>query len=458
MEYAIVDIETTGGYAAAHGITEVAIEIHNGSKVIDRFETLINPKTAIPIHIQALTGITNEMVANAPIFSEVASKIFELLENRVFVAHNVNFDYSFLKHHLAVENYQLNCKKLCTVRLSRKIFPGFASYSLGKLCASLKISIKNRHRAGGDARATAILLGMLLEKDNDNLIDKTLKKSSKEQVLPPNLKREVIESLPSSPGVYYFKNEKGKVVYVGKAKNIKKRVCSHFSGHNPNLQRQNFLKSIHQIDHQICGTELMALILEAAEIKKYWPENNRAMKRFEQKYALYQFEDQQGYVRLGIDKFRKNSAPLYSFNNLLAGHQLLRNIVAEHQLCEKLCFIQSLKGACSGHETGTCLGACVGTEDTIEYNIRVRQAVKSLQQLLPSFLLIDEGRSAAEKSCLWIENGKFYGMGYINSETELDDTEAVKINITPYPSNDYIMNMIISHSNQFPNKLINFTK
>jgi DNA polymerase-3 subunit epsilon len=453
MIYAVVDIETTGGYAAAHGITEIAIVVHDGFQVIDRFETLINPQQAIPIHIQALTGITNEMVANAPLFSQVASQIYDLLQDKIFVAHNVNFDYSFVRHHLEACSYHLTSKKLCTVRLSRKLFPGLASYSLGKLCMALQVPLNIRHRAGGDAAATAILLSMLLEKDTEDLIPSTLKKSSKDQVLPPNLQRAAIDNLPNTPGVYYFKDEKGKVIYVGKAKQIKKRVSTHFSGHSISLQRQNFLKSIHQIDYQSCGTELMALILEAAEIKKFWPENNRAMKRFEQKYALYHFEDQQGYIRLGIDKFQKNSVPLYSFNNLLAGHQLLRSMVAEHKLCEKLCFIQKLKGACSGHAEGTCVGACISKEDAADYNIRVNQAIDSLQQLLPSFFLIDNGRSEDEKSCLYIEKGKFLGMGYLKQEDEIDDIEAIKSVITPFPSNDYIMNIILTHSNQFPQKM-----
>ncbi|HTM97720.1 MAG TPA: exonuclease domain-containing protein, partial [Pedobacter sp.] len=326
MLYAVVDIETTGGYAAHHGITEIAILIHDGEKVINQYETLINPHQSIPIYIQALTGINDEMVSDAPDFRTVADEIYHLLHDKIFVAHNVNFDYSFIKHHLEACGYSLNSKKLCTVRLSRKLFPGFPSYSLGKLCSSLAIPLTNRHRAEGDASATAVLLKMLIEKDIDGLIPDTLKKSSKEQTLPPNLQKAQIDKLPNTPGVYYFKDHKGKVIYVGKAKQIKKRVCTHFTGHSITQQRQNFLKDIHSIDYQTCGTELMAFILEAAEIKKLWPENNRAMKRFEQKYSLYHFEDQNGYIRLGIDKYRNNGTVLYSFNHLLDGHQLLRTI------------------------------------------------------------------------------------------------------------------------------------
>ncbi len=454
MLYAVVDIETTGGYAANHGITEIAILIYDGEQVINRYQTLINPHQTIPIYIQALTGIDNEMVSAAPDFRDVAAEIYTLLHDKIFVAHNVNFDYSFVKHHLEACGYLLNCKKLCTVRLSRKIFPGFSSYSLGKLCASLAVPLTNRHRADGDASATAIILGMLIEKDTDGLIGDTLKRSSKEQTLPPNLQKTEIDKLPNTPGVYYFKDQKGKVIYVGKAKQLKKRVCTHFTGHSISMQRQNFLKSIYHIDYEACGTELMAFILEAAEIKKLWPENNRAMKRFEQKYSLYHFEDQNGYIRLGIDKYRKNGTVLYSFNHLLEGHQLLRTITNEHLLCEKLCFIQKQKMACTGHANGACLGACIGEESAEDYNYRVKQAIKQLQDLLPSFALIDNGRDEDEKSCLWVEKGKFYGMGYISDFVDINDLETLKSAITPYPSNDYIMNMILSYSNQFPQKMI----
>lgn len=454
MLYAVVDIETTGGYAAAHGITEIAIRIHNGEEVIDSFETLINPYQPIPIHIQALTGISNEMVADAPDFREVADHIYELLHDKIFVAHNVNFDYSFVKHHLEACGHQLQVKKLCTVRLSRKVFPGFASYSLGRLCHSLNIAINNRHRAGGDAEATAILLGMIVAKDSSGIIEDILKKGSKEQALPPNLRREEIDKLPNTPGVYYFKDEKGKVVYVGKAKQLKKRVCTHFSGHSISQQRQNFLKSIFHIDFISCGTELMAFILEASEIKRLWPANNRAMKRFEQKYSLYHFEDQNGYIRLGIDKYRKDSQALYSFNHLLEGHELLRKLVVQYSLCEKLCFIQTLKQACTHHATGQCSGACIGEESPKDYNYRVNQAMKELQDLLPSFVLMDHGRTDDEKSCLWVEKGKFYGMGYVSNFADINDLESLRSAIAPYPSNDYIMNLILSHQSQYPFKTI----
>lgn len=458
MLYAVVDIETTGGQPSGNGITEISILIHDGQKVIDEYETLINPDQHIPDYIQALTGISNEMVEHAPLFSEVASKIYDLLHDKIFVAHNVNFDFSFLKHQLDLSGYQLQSKKLCTVRMSRKLLPGHASYSLGKLCSALKINLNNRHRAGGDAAATAILLTMLLERDTEGVIHQSLHKASKEQVLPPNLSKSQIDALPSAPGVYYFKDQKGIIIYIGKAIDIKKRVCSHFAGTKINKQRQDFMRNVYQIDFTICGTELMALILEATEIQKYWPENNRALKKFEQKYAMYAFEDQKGYIRIGIDKYKKNSNALYAFNSLLSAHSMLRGLISEHTLCEKLCFIQKDRSACTAYETENCHGACLGLEHPYSYNLRVKAAIAHLKSALPSFALIDSGRNEEEQSCLWVEEGKFHGMGYISFHTDVSDLETLKSCIVPYPSNDYILNMILGYAETHPDKRLEFPK
>jgi len=454
MLYAVVDIETTGGFASGNGITEISVLVHDGTAVIDRYETLVNPMQDIPEYIEALTGISNEMVQDAPVFEEVAARIYELLHDKVFVAHNVNFDFSFVRHQLSLSGYQLLCKKLCTVRLSRKLFPGHSSYSLGKLCKVLNIEINNRHRAGGDAAATAVLLGMLLEADTEGIIAQTLSKGSKEQALPPNLSRADIDRLPLSPGVYYFKDQKGKVIYVGKAKSLKKRVCSHFTGNNTSKQRQNFLKDIYSVDFEVCGTELMAFILEAAEIKRLWPENNRAMKRFEHKYGLYVFEDQKGYLRLGIDKFKRFTPALYSFNTLLEGHTILKMLIREHLLCEKLCSIQRGRIACTAHAEGNCAGACAGKESAPAYNVRVKYAMEELKGMLPSFAVIDTGRNEDEQSCLLVEQGKFYGMGYISHHTDVMEPSMLKSALQPYPSNEYILHMIVSYAEQFPHKKI----
>ncbi|MFI5221435.1 MAG: exonuclease domain-containing protein, partial [Bacteroidia bacterium] len=293
--YAIVDIETTGGHAESNSITEIAVFIHDGKKVVHQFETLLKPARWIPAYITGYTGITNEMVEDAPLFDDIAEELFELLNGKIFVAHNVNFDYSFIRSHLKSSGFDYNSKKLCTVRLSRKIFPGLRSYSLGNICAYTGIDIENRHRAGGDAIATVELFEKILREDKNGAIDEFLKRGSKEQVLPPNLPKKQFDDLPEKPGVYYFHDEHGKVIYVGKAVNIKKRVGTHFGGNSTRKQKQDFLRTIHSISFEPVATELMALILESIEIKKHWPEFNRAQKKPEFAFGIYDYEDQNSY-------------------------------------------------------------------------------------------------------------------------------------------------------------------
>jgi DNA polymerase-3 subunit epsilon len=453
--YAIVDIETTGGHANANGITEVAICIHNGNEVVKRFETLVNPGMDIPVYIRALTGISNEMVQNAPPFRQVAAQIFDLLQGQIFVAHNVNFDYSFIRHHLAACGYELNLNKLCTVRLGRKIIPGLPSYSLGKLCSQLGIDNESRHRAGGDADATARLFSILLASDKDNHIRQALKQNSKEQTLPPNLPKKDIEQLPYCPGVYYFHDQGGKVIYVGKAKNLKKRVCSHFTGNTPGLQRQEFLRNIHQVTYQECGSELIAFITEAVEIKRLWPKYNRSLKRFEQAYGLYDYPDQQGYVRLVVDKRRKHSRPVYTCSSLLEGYTLLNKLIAEFELCPKFCFIQKNNQPCTGANKTGC--ACEGVETADQYNAKINAAITHLQEMLPTFAIRDEGRSYDEHSCILIEKGSFYGMGYIPPYFNADNLDQLKNFLTPYPGNDYIRNMVASYATRYPERTVLFS-
>lgn len=453
--YAIVDIETTGGYAAANGITEISIHIFDGDKVVEKFETLINPLQTIPRYIQAMTGITDEMVKDAPLFEEVAEKIFHLLQDKVFVAHNVNFDYSFIKAQLAASGFEFNIKKLCTVRLSRKIFPGLPSYSLGNLCHSLGIRIKQQHRAGGDTEATVKVFRLLLENDREEFIEKSLYRNSKEQVLPPHVPKSHFEQLPYTPGIYYFHNEKGKVIYVGKAKNIRYRVNSHFSNNSSSRQKQNFLRHIHAISYQSCATELMASILESTEIRKLWPVFNYSQKRWEDTYGIFLYEDQNGYYRLAIEKNKKRLSPVCTFHYLTDGHSILRRMIREFQLCPKLCFIQKSDTACEGVKEKTCSGACEQKEDAATYNQRVQEAVQSFNEQ-PSYAIVENGLNAEEQSCILIWKGEFYGMGYIPADIPFTNPEDLKSLLTVYKESLFIRNLVSSYAAKFPTRVRQF--
>ncbi len=454
--YAIVDIETTGGYASANGITEVAIYVFDGKEVIEKFETLINPRQPIPRYIQSFTGITDEMVANAPEFENVAENISRLLNENIFIAHNVNFDYSFLKSHLLRVGHDLKSKKLCTVRLSRRIFPGFSSYSLGNLCRSLEIDITNRHRAGGDAEATVKVFSKLLENDREDFIAKSLLRNSKEQSLPPNVPKKDFEILPTTPGIYYFHDAKGKIIYVGKAINIRSRVNSHFSNNSETRQKQNFITHIHSISFKSCATELMACILESVEIKKYWPKFNYSQKHWEDVFGIYTYEDRNGYLRLAIEKNKKSLKPVHTFHNLLEGHNWLRTVIKEYGLCPKLCFIEKGNGACTGTEDNSCKGACIKKETKSAYNKRVKKAISEMNDE-SSFAIINKGLEETELSCILIDKGKFFGMGYLPAEYELANIDYIKEYLTAYRCNNYIRNLITGHKERFPSEIINLS-
>lgn len=455
MLYAVVDIETTGGQASGNGITEIAIVIHDGQEILHLYETLINPQQPIPYFIQGLTGITNDMVANAPTFDEVAEQIYQLLHDKIFIAHNVNFDYSFIKYQLQRAGYDWDVKKLCTVRLSRKIVPGLKSYSLGKLCHQLEINHGNRHRAGGDAMATAHLFTYLMERDKDAVVLDMLKGRNREQYLPPNVPVEQVDNLPATPGVYYFYNATGKVIYVGKAKNLQKRIKSHFSNNKTNKQKQDFLREIFRITYKPCATDLMAHILESTEIRKLWPAHNRSQKGYHPKFGLFAYEDRQGYLRLAIDKHKEHFKPVYTFNTIAEGHHWLRQLITEFGLCARLCNIAKDADCSNGAATDTCTGTtCIATAAPEVYNEKVAQAISWIQKHLPTFALVDMGRSEAEQSCILIKQGTFYGMGYINSDKVLKNIDTLLEQLEPYQDNDYIRNLIYKHAASYPEKCI----
>lgn len=448
QEYAIVDIETTGGNASGSRITEIAIIIHDGKDIIERWESLVNPQKDIPTAIFALTGIDNEMVKNAPVFDDISEKVFEMLSARIFVAHNVNFDYSFVRHELEKAGFKWTARKLCTVRAARKIKPGFNSYSLGRLCSTMGITLENRHRAGGDADATAILFSQLLELDSLGVIGKMIKSTAQDQRLPPNLPAQDFEQLPEKPGVYYFYNHLKKVIYVGKAVNIKKRVASHFTGHKITSQRQNFLREIHSISFEICATELMALLLECTEIQKLWPAYNRALKKYQPKYGLYQYEARNGYIYLAIGKLNKFQSCIEHFSSLYEGINLLQSMARQFELDYRFC---NYGNTIEDQPSSKPETANLPHIDL--HNKKVENAILFLQSHKQNFAIIDKGRTPDERSCIWIENGHFYGMGYLATDVGFTNPAEIKDFVTPYPSNHYIMQLILNYAENFPSKV-----
>ncbi len=452
--YAIVDIETTGGNAVFNKIIEIAVFIFDGEKVVDQYQTLINPERQIPGHISAFTSITNEMVHSAPRFSEVAQRIEDMTQGKIFVAHNVNFDYSFIKREFSELGKQWRRKKLCTVRLGRNIIPGMPSYGLGNICNELGIKIHDRHRASGDAAATVQLLAELIKRDQDNFIEYSLNRTSKEALLPPNLPKEQFENLPEEMGVYYFHDENGKIVYIGKAKSIIDRVSSHFSGNTNTNRKQLFLNTIHSVTYQLCGNELIALLFESNEIKKYWPKFNRALKRVSFNYGLYQYEDRNGYQRLSITKVNKYEEAVLTFKYLNEARSFLAGKVREFDLCPKLCGLQKSPNECFDYPIQVCKGACRGKETPEDYNQRFQQALGSMGNEGKSFVIIGQGRDFTESSVVLVENGSFQGFGFLDNEIEISEPEQFKSYIDNYPDNPDIQKILAGHLRRNTNEKV----
>lgn len=405
MLYAVTDIETTGGYAQSHRIIEISIWVTNGQKVIRQFSSLINPDKKIPPYISGLTGISEEMTESAPRFSDIASSILECLEGTIFVAHSVNFDYSFIRQEFERSGILWQAPRLCTVKLGRAIFPGLPSYSLGALCQSLKIPIDNRHRADGDAKATVKLFHLYF-KANRSLIETESGSRKKVSVaLPPNIPQEQFEELPEEPGVYYFHNAKGQVIYVGKAKNIKSRVRSHFNGRGASRRVQDLNRQVHGIRSKVCGNELVASLLESHEIRRLWPVFNQSQKRADHTWGIFMFTGRDGYSRLGIGKSQMMSNPL----QLAASHReavvfLMENTVG---LCPKRSFLHAKFSGMPCPQN--CLCQC-GAE---KYNQILMERVKEWKARLSSYLVIGPGRNQDEKAFAAVNKGRVEGFGFL---------------------------------------------
>jgi DNA polymerase III subunit epsilon len=428
-KFAIVDIETTGSYSASIGITEIAIVVFDATKTIDSFETLINPGESVLPFVTRLTGITNEMLVDAPRFEEVAGKIWEMTEDAVFVAHSVNFDYSYIQRAFKSLGADFRRKKLCTVRLSRKIFPGHPSYSLGNICSNLGIEINNRHRAMGDALATVRLFEKCLQHDGEDVISASLKKNSKEAILPPHLSKEVYELLPERTGVYYFHDQHGKVIYVGKAINIKKRIYSHFTGHGSRL---SFHTRIANITYRICGTELISLLLESDEIKRLYPIYNQAQKYDSGNYILTDYTDQRGIMHIQLTKSHPSLPSHMVFRSFDAARSFMFRFMEDHHLCPKYCGMQTGHGPCFDFQIKKCKGVCAGAEKVAVYNRRAKKALKEIKETTETKIIVDQGRTFNEKSVVLIENGVYLGFGYFEGPEEVNTIEQARAIIQPF--------------------------
>ena len=416
--YCIVDIETTGNGIKGNKITEIAIFKHNGYEVVDEFTSLVNPECEIPYFITGLTGIDNDLVRNAPVLSAIADKILDITKDAIFVAHSVNFDYNVIKNEFKNIGLEFTRKKLCTVRLARKLIPGYHSYSLGKLCSALGIPITNRHRARGDALATVVLFKKLLRTHGaDEVFKSFLNARSQEATLPPSLPKSIYENLPSLPGIYLFKDGKGKVIYVGKAINIRKRVLSHF--YDKSTKEVRMCRETADIHFELSGSELVALLMESHAIKQYYPEYNRAQKRILQRYAIFSYEDRNNICHLAFNKLKLTPNPLITFANTTDCRLYLEELCKAFELCAKYCHLQEKASSCSHYRIPICEGVCRGTESVVAYNQKVNKAIEHMLSRKEHFVIKEKGRNRNEDAFVVVENDIYLGYGFIDKDQHI---------------------------------------
>ncbi len=426
--YAILDIETTGGKYNEEGITEIAIYKFDGHSIIDQLSSLVNPERPIQPFVVKLTGINNAMLRNAPKFYEIAKRVIEITQDCILVAHNANFDYRILRTEFDRLGYDFEKKTICTVSLSKKLIPNLPSYSLGKLVRSLGIPITDRHRAQGDAKATLELFKLLLNKDTKKEIITTLVKTNPKHQIHPNLLT-IINSLPTATGVYYMHREDGKIIYIGKSKNIKKRVTQHFT--SDTKKATQIQKEVFAVTVEETGSDLLAQLKENQEIKRNKPIYNHALKRSVFQYQLSSFIDANGYINLNAKKVSSNNESITTFTNYQQAKSFLFKATEDFKLCQKLTGLHQTNGSCFLYSIKQCNGACLGNETPKNYNERVKKLIAEYTFNQKSFLLIDTGRAIDEHAVVLVEKGVLKGFGYYNLNFQITNPTILHSIINP---------------------------
>ncbi len=445
MLYTVVDIETTGNGYKGSKITEISIFVFDGKNIVDEFTSLVNPEQNIPEFITNLTGITNAMVRNAPKFYEIAKKVAEMTKDTIFVAHNVNFDYNIIHEEFKNLGFDFKRKKLCTVRLSRKIIPGLSSYSLGNICTSENIPIVGRHRAKGDAEATTELFRRLIERDDNFTINSFLNPKSRQATLPPLLDKTTVDNLPETFGVYYFKNIEKEVIYVGKANNIKQRVISHF--YDKKKKEQTMCLETAHISYIKTGSELLALLHESSEIKHIYPKYNRAQRRANEAVGLFSYEDQRGIIHLAYNRLKLAPNPIMKYYSIAECRTFLEILCKEFELCPKYCHLQTNVSSCFHYQIKECKGICCDNEAVEDYNIRVKEAIKSVGIGAENLVIKEKGRTKNEIGFALILDGIYKGFGYVETHQseQLENPEDYQFFVEPKKDNRDIQRIIASY-------------
>jgi DNA polymerase-3 subunit epsilon len=422
-----VDLETTGATATHDRITEIGIIEVNRGRLVGEWSTLVNPEMSIPPMIQALTGINNRMVAMAPTFAEIQRDLLQRLQGRLFVAHNARFDYGFLKNEFRRCGVAFNARVLCTVKLSRKLYPQHARHNLDTLLERHGLDCEARHRALGDARVLWLLAQKWSAELGTVAVQAAVDTLLKSQSVPAGLPDLAFDNIPEAPGVYFFHGDNDVVLYVGKSINLRARVMSHFSGDHRVNKDMQIARQIKRIDWKQTAGELGALLLESKLVKQLAPAHNRQLRHNSQLCA-WQWRDNEmdtpPRLATAADIDPAGFGELYGlFRSRATAIEALRELAASHELCTILLGLEKRDGACFAHQIKRCRGACVGLESHAQHALRLKMALSSLRTLPWPFagrIAIREAAADGETAELHVVD-RWCHLGTVRSEAELHD-------------------------------------
>ena len=382
------------------------------------------------------------MLKSAPKFFEVAKRIVEITEDCIIVAHNAEFDYRILRTEFKRLGYPFKRKTLCTVGLSQQLIPNQDSYSLGKLTRALGIPVTDRHRANGDALATIKLFKLLLAKDiKKSIVIDSVKVDVTKRMSESHL--QLIESLPAITGVYYLHDADGTIIYIGKSKNIKHRVNQHLTKTDRKSRKiQDLVKSV---TYESTGSELVALLKENEEIKRNTPKFNSALKHKQVSHGMYSFTDTKGYINLKIEQIHGKYEPITTFGNFQSAKSFMFKMVESYELCQKLTGLDSSKKSCFNHSVKLCKGACIGEESIESYNVRVAEVIAKNSYKSQNLAIIDRGRELDERSVIYVKDGVFKGLGFVDLNHQINTVAILERLITPMENTKDTQHIIQSY-------------
>jgi DNA polymerase-3 subunit epsilon len=374
---AFVDLETTGTSAGADRVTEVGIvRIDDGARVSE-WSSLVDPQRSIPNGVQAMTGITNAMVARAPTFGQIANEIAERLAGCVFVAHNARFDYGFLKQEFGRLGKAFHAKVVCTVKLSRRLYPDGGRHNLDALIERHRLPVADRHRALGDARVLLAFIQTIYRERATEVVEATIARMLRSPSLPPQLPPDALDGIPEAPGVYRFYGLNSLPLYIGKSVDLRQRIGSHFSSDYRSASDQRLSAEITRIEIEETAGELGALLRESQLIRELLPAYNQRLRRRNEVLTLSVAAEPAtpGYVRsAAIDPAALDD--LYGpFPTRRAARETLRQLASQAALCWTALGLERRSGPCFAHQVKKCAGACVGAETTLAHHARLRDAL-----------------------------------------------------------------------------------